>query len=101
MDSFTTIPTTELILTNKNIVLITRIKKIFAQEQLSVEVFPLVDVKVYDGMPQIKHNNSDRFPFIEQFTYSNLAAPDTRCGFAVILCTGACELIRYTAIQFE
>ncbi|MGM9683402.1 MAG: SHOCT domain-containing protein [Eubacteriales bacterium] len=56
MDSFSTPPTTELILTNKNIVLITRIKKMFAKEQPNVEVFPLDDVKVYDGMPQVKHN---------------------------------------------
>ena len=56
MDSFSTPPTTELILTNKNIVLTTRIKKMFAKEQINVEVFSLTDIKIYDDMPQVKQN---------------------------------------------
>ena len=56
MDSFSTPPTTELILTNKNIVLTTRIKKMFAKEQINVEVLSLTDIKIYDDMPQVKQN---------------------------------------------
>lgn len=56
LDSFSTPPTTELLLTNKNIVLTTRTKKMFAKEQINVELFPLTDVKIYDNMPQIKQN---------------------------------------------
>lgn len=56
MDSFSTPPTTELLLTNKNIVLTTRTKKMFAKEQINVEVLSLADIKIYDNMPQIKQN---------------------------------------------
>ena len=56
MDSFSTPPTTELILTNKNIVLTTRTKKMFTKEQLNVEVLSLADIKIYDDMPQIKQS---------------------------------------------
>ena len=56
MDSFSVSPTTELLLTNKNIVLTTRTKKMFAKEQINVEIFPLSDVKNYNDMPQIKQN---------------------------------------------
>lgn len=48
MDSFSTPPAAELMLTNKNIILTTRIKKMFSKEQINVEVFSLVDIKVYD-----------------------------------------------------
>ena len=46
MDSFSSHPTTELILTNKNIVLTTRTKKMFTKEQLNVEVLSLADIKI-------------------------------------------------------
>ena len=59
MDSFSASPTTELLFTNKNIVLTTRTKKMFAQEQLNVEAFPLTDVKIYEDMPQIKQGKNN------------------------------------------
>ena len=56
MESFSVSPITELILTNKNIVLTTRTKKMFAKEQFNVEIFSLADIKIYENMPQIKQN---------------------------------------------
>ena len=59
MDSFSATPTTELMLTNKNIVLTTRTKKMFAKEQIDFEVLSLTDIKIYDNMPQIKQNKTN------------------------------------------
>lgn len=56
MDSFSTPPATELMLTNKNIILTTRIKKMFSKEQINVEIISLADIKVYDDIPQIKQS---------------------------------------------
>lgn len=44
---------TELILTNINFVLITKYKKLFSKEQVSVETYPIEEIKYYNGIPQI------------------------------------------------
>ena len=59
MASFNTTSIVELLLTNKNIVLTTRMKKMFSKEQLNIEIYPLSDIKIYEEMPQIKLNKLD------------------------------------------
>ena len=44
---------TELILTNKNIVLATEIKKIFSKEEVFVDIYSVGEVKDYEGKPQV------------------------------------------------
>ena len=45
---------TQLILTNINMVFITKQKPLFKDEIVDVEIIPVVDVKIYEGKPQIK-----------------------------------------------
>lgn len=44
----------ELLLTNINIVVITKTKKLFSKEQVDLDIFPVEDIKVYNDIPQIK-----------------------------------------------
>ncbi|MBQ4541367.1 MAG: hypothetical protein IJA23_00795 [Clostridia bacterium] len=44
---------TELILTNKNFVFITKIKKLFAKDEVVVDEFPTNEVKIYNGEYQV------------------------------------------------
>ena len=44
---------TELILTNINFVLITKKKRLFAKEQVSVDTYPIDEIKYYKGNPQV------------------------------------------------
>jgi|GEM_PF-420587 len=46
----------ELFLTNINIVVITKTKKLFSKEQVDLNNFPVEDIKVYNDVPQIKQN---------------------------------------------
>lgn len=46
--------TVELALTNLNIVLITTTKKLFAKEQVQVDIYPVSEIKIYNDVPQIK-----------------------------------------------
>lgn len=48
----------ELILTNINIVIITKIKKIFQKEQVEVKTFSVENVKVFNDAPQIKQSDT-------------------------------------------
>lgn len=47
----------ELLLTNLNLVFITRVKKLFAKEQVCVETVPTKNIKIYNDDPQIKQND--------------------------------------------
>ena len=47
----------ELLLTNINIVIITKTKKLFSKEEVDLKNFPVEDIKVYNDVPQIKQNN--------------------------------------------
>lgn len=47
----------ELILTNINIVTITKSKKLFSKEQVTVKVFPIEEIKLYNENPQIKQTD--------------------------------------------
>lgn len=45
---------TQLILTNLNIVFITKNKKLFTEEEVNVDFYPVEEIKIYEGIPQIK-----------------------------------------------
>lgn len=44
----------EVFLTNLNLVQITRTKKLFAQETIDIKTYPTDEIKVYNGTPQVK-----------------------------------------------
>lgn len=46
----------ELLLTNINIVVITKTKKLFSNEQVDLKSYPVKDMKVYNDVPQIKQH---------------------------------------------
>ena len=46
--------TTELILTNINLVFINRYKKLFSKEEIIILEYPVHSIKMYEGEPQIK-----------------------------------------------
>ena len=48
----------EIILTNLNLVFIEKTKKVFSKEQVVVEVHPIGEIKIYNGIPQIKQKNT-------------------------------------------
>ncbi len=50
--------TTELILTNLNLVLITTKKKLFSEPEVTVKTYPMEQVKVYQNTPQIIRKDS-------------------------------------------
>ncbi|WP_255575608.1 SHOCT domain-containing protein [Caproiciproducens faecalis] len=47
----------ELLLTNINIVVITKTKKFFSSEQVDLKSFPVKEIKVYNDVPQIKQHD--------------------------------------------
>lgn len=47
---------TELILTNINFVLITKIRKLFGKDEIVVDVYPAEEIKFYKGEPQVIRN---------------------------------------------
>ena len=47
---------TELILTNINFVFITKLKKLFAKEEVQVDTYPVNEIKFYKGEPWIKRS---------------------------------------------
>lgn len=51
--------TTELILTNLNVVFITKRRKLFSQDEVSVISHSVSDIKIYQEMPQIRPKGSD------------------------------------------
>ena len=62
---------TELILTNINFVLITKQKKLFSKEQVSVETYAVNEIKCYNGNPQvIKKGNLIELYFLNDETYN-------------------------------
>ena len=44
----------QLLLTNLNMVFITNTKKIIEEEKRTIEVYSVSDVKIYEGLPQVK-----------------------------------------------
>lgn len=47
---------TQLVLTNLNVIFITRYKKLFSQEEVDVQSYPIENIKIYKGIPQVKSN---------------------------------------------
>lgn len=48
---------TDLILTNLHIVFVNKYKKLFSQEEITVYDYSIEDIKMYNGVPQIKTKN--------------------------------------------
>lgn len=48
----------ELVLTNLNLVFIKKTKKLFAKEEIEVEIYPVEEIKIYNGLPQIKQKDN-------------------------------------------
>lgn len=48
----------DILLTNVNLVITTRIKKIFAKDEVYTQVFPLSKLKVYQNAPQLKQKGN-------------------------------------------
>lgn len=48
----------ELILTNFSVVIIKKAKKLFEEEQVAIEAYPIDEIKIYNDIPQIKQNGS-------------------------------------------
>ncbi len=48
----------EIILTNLNLVFVEKTKKVFSKEQVAVEAHPVEEIKIYNGVPQIKQKNT-------------------------------------------
>ena len=57
-----------LLLTNKSLVLTTRIKELFKEEEIYVEQYPIADIKMYEGIPQVKI----KFPDVEIYTLNTV-----------------------------
>ena len=51
--------TTQLVLTNKNFVFITTIKKLFAKDQVIVDIFSVSEIKKYKEVPQVIRNGNE------------------------------------------
>lgn len=47
----------EVMLTNINIVLILKSKKMFSKEEIDIQVFPVADIKIFNDIPQIKQSD--------------------------------------------
>ena len=58
LESLSTRATTELILTNQNVVFINKSKKLFAKEDVAIEAYPIAEIKIYNDVPQIKQDDS-------------------------------------------
>lgn len=55
----------ELILTNLNMIFVTKVKKLLSKEESSYNVIPIDTIKVYDDKPQVKQKGVD---FVVYFT---------------------------------
>ncbi len=81
-----------LLLTNLNIVIETTIKKMFKKAETSLLIYPITDVKVYNGEPQIKQKFCDVSVFLESnellLTFDSIFAARKFISKAVELVTG-------------
>lgn len=50
---------TQIILTNKNLVFIDVVKKIFAHDEIETQIYPVNEIKMYEGVPQVKAKSND------------------------------------------
>ncbi len=53
----TNITNREVMLTNINIVLILKTKKMFAKEEVDIQIFPVADIKIFNDIPQLKQSD--------------------------------------------
>lgn len=45
--------TTEVVLTNINLVFVNKYKKLFSKEQITVDTYPINEIKYFNGVPQV------------------------------------------------
>jgi len=50
---------TELLFTNLNVVFINKYKRLFSKEEITVFTYPTNEIKMYEGVPQIKHKGNE------------------------------------------
>lgn len=50
---------TQIVLTNKNLVFIDVVKKIFAHDEIETQIYPVNEIKMYEGVPQVKAKSND------------------------------------------
>lgn len=83
---------TELILTNLNIVFITTSKQLLSKEETNVEVHAIEEIKVYQGQPQIKTKGTEvEIYFLEkeiEFSFSSKGELNKFSSAAMKLITG-------------
>ena len=46
----------DFMLTNHCLVFTIKTKKVFSKEEITLETYPVSDIKIYNSVPQIKHN---------------------------------------------
>ena len=57
--NFTSTVNYELILTNLNMIFVTKVKKMLSKEELSYNIIPIETIKIYNDKPQIKQKGTD------------------------------------------
>lgn len=57
---------TQIILTNKNLVFIDVVKKIFAHDEIETQIYPVNEIKMYEGVPQVKAKSNDVEIYLKQ-----------------------------------
>lgn len=60
----------ELMLTNLNMIFVTKVKKLLSKEELSYIAIPIENIKSYDGNPQIKQKGTNFVLFFSDQEYS-------------------------------
>lgn len=82
----------DILLTNVNLVITTRIKKIFAKDEVYTQVFPLSELKVYQNTPQLKQKGNKVELFFANknivIEFSSLLAPHKFVNELTKLLTG-------------
>lgn len=50
---------TQIVLTNKNLVFINVAKKLFAHDEIETQIYPVNEIKMYEGVPQVKAQSNE------------------------------------------
>lgn len=88
----------KLLLTNLNIVVETTIKKIFKEDETSLLIYPITDIKVYNNQPQVKQKICDVTVFLENnellFTFDSVFTARKFASKAIELVSGKTTTVR-------
>jgi hypothetical protein len=69
---------TQIILTNKNLVFIDVVKKIFAHDEIETQIYPVNEIKMYEGVPQVKAKSNDVEIYLKQRNLSSVFSRKTK-----------------------